>query len=147
MITSAEIEVTEQDINQSYNDKGYTPLERAVARGLKIDLHRIEVKHDKVYVWMYDDSDYMLYKYTDEESYVKVYDFLNEWELVVEGYTDEDGALRFEGDLISFKIEVDDDTRTHSNNWHGASLDFSGFADEPDSHKKDLKFRLTDDEY
>ena len=40
------------------------------------------------------------------------------------------------------------DTGTHSNNWHGASLDFSGFADELDSHnKKNLKFRLTDDEY
>jgi hypothetical protein len=95
---------------------------------------------------MYDDSDYMLYAY-DEESYVKVYDFLNEWELVTDGYTDEDGAVPFEGDLISFNIEVDNDTRTHSNNWHGASLDFSGFDEESGMHKKNLKFRLTDDEY
>ena len=53
---------------------------------------------------MYDDSDYMLYKY-DEESRIKVYDFINEWELVTDGYTDEDGAVQFEGDLISFNIE------------------------------------------
>ena len=60
----------------------------------------------------------------------------------------EDGIpTRFEGDLITFNIEVDDDTGTHSNHWSGASLDFSGFADEPDTHKKNLKFRLTDDEY
>jgi len=94
---------------------------------------------------MYDDSDYMLYSY-DEESYVKVYDFLNEWQLVLQDV--EDGIpARFDGDLISFNIEVDNDTRTHSNHWHGASLDFSGFADEFDSDKKNLKFRLTDDEY
>jgi hypothetical protein len=88
----------------------------------------------------------MLYTY-DEESHVKVYDFLNEWQLVVEGMTDEDGAFPFEGDLISFNIEEENDTRTHSNNWHGASLDFSGFTDQSNLHKKNLKFRLTDDDY
>ena len=55
--------------------------------------------------------------------------------------------LGLKGDLISFNIEVDNDTRTHTNHWHGASVDFSGFTDEPDTHKKNLKFRLTDDEY
>ena len=80
-------------------------------------------------------------------SYVKVYDFLNEWELVVDGYTDKDGAVPFEGDLISFNIEVDNDTGTHSNHWHGASIDSSWNADESGMHKKNLKFRLTDDEY
>ena len=144
MIDKATIEVTEKHINSAYNSN-YNPLEIAVAESLNIDVDRVEVKHDKVYVWMYDDSDYMLYTY-DEESYVKVYDFLNEWQLVLQGV--EDGIpTKFEGDLISFNIEVDNDTRTHSNHWHGASLDFSGFTDEFDSHKKNLKFRLTDDEY
>jgi len=148
MINNATVEVTEKDIQQSYNDQqGYTPLQRAVARVLKVDLHRVEVNHKEVLVWMYDDSDYMLYKYSDEDSYVKVYDFINEWELVVEGSTSEDGAFKFEGDLITFNIEVENDTRTHTNHWSGASLDFSGIADESDSHKKNLKFRLTDDEY
>ena len=138
------IEITDKHINSAYNSN-YSPLEIATSEALKIDVDRVEVKHDKVYVWMYDDSDYMLYTY-DEESYVKVYDFLNEWQLVLQGV--EDGIpTKFEGDLISFNIEVDNDTRTHSNHWHGASLDFSGFADEFDSDKKNLKFRLTDDEY
>ena len=142
------VEVTDKDIQNSYNDQqGYTPLQRAVSRALNVDLHRVEVNAKEVLVWMYDDSDYMLYKYADEESYAKVYDFINEWELVVEGSTSEDGAFKFEGDLISFDIEVDNDTRTHTNHWSGASLDFSGFANESDSHKKNLKFRLTDDEY
>tara|TARA_B110000503_G_C7027546_1_gene362544 strand:- start:415 stop:846 length:432 start_codon:yes stop_codon:yes gene_type:complete len=140
------IEVTKNDIQESYNDSRYNPLERAVSRELRMDLERTEVRHDHVYVWLYDDSDYMLYTY-DEESYVKVYDFLNEWQLVVEGMTDEDGAFPFEGDLISFNIEEENDTRTHSNNWHGASLDFSGFTYESDLHKKNIKFRLTDDDY
>jgi hypothetical protein len=140
------IEVTKNDIEESYKDSRYNPLERAASRELKMDLERTEVRRDHVYVWLYDDSDYMLYKY-DEESYVKVYDFLNEWQLVVEGMTDEDGAFPFEGDLISFNIEEEDDTRTHSNNWHGASLDFSGITDDSNSHKKNLKFRLTDDDY
>ena len=151
MLDEATIEVTDRHINEAYNSLNHVnratvnPLEIAAAEVLKIDLDRVEVKHDRLFVWMYDDSDYILYKY-DEESYVKVYDFLNEWQLVLQGV--EDGIpTKFEGDLISFNIEVDDDTGTHSNHWHGASLDFSGFADELDSHKKNLKFRLTDDEY
>ena len=151
MLDKATIEITDKHINHGYNSINNTdrasisPLEIAVAEALKIDPERVEVKHDKTYIWMYDDSDYMLYSY-DEESYVKVYDFLNEWQLVLQGV--EDGIpTKFEGDLITFNIEVDDDTRTHSNNWHGASLDFSGFTDEPTTHKKNLKFRLTDDEY
>ena len=151
MLNKATIEVTDKHLNQAYNSVNnvnyatVSPLEIAVAEALKIDLERVEVKHDKTYVWMYDDSDYILYTY-DEDSYVKVYDFLNEWQLVLQGV--EDGIpTKFEGDLITFNIEVDDDTGTHSNHWSGASLDFSGFADEPDTHKKNLKFRLTDDEY
>ena len=146
MIDKATIEVTQQDINQAYNSD-YSPLQIATSRILEVDKDRIEVKPRELLVWMYDDSDYVLYKYCDEDSYVKVYDFINEWEIVVDGYTNDDGAVRFEGDLISFNIEVDNDTRTHTNHWHGASVDFSGFTDEPDSHKKNLKFRLTDDEY
>ena len=145
MIDKTTIEVTNKHVNSAYNSN-YNPLEIAVAEVLKIDIDRVEVKRDKLFVWMYDDSDYVLYKY-DEESYVKVYDFINEWEIVTDSYTDEDGAVPFEGDLISFNIEVDNDTGTHSNHWHGASLDFSGLADEFDEHKKNLKFRLTDDEY
>ena len=145
MIDKAIVEVTKSDIDSAYNSD-FSPLQIAASRVLNIDIERIEVKPDKLYVWMYDDSDYVLYKY-DEESYVKVYDFLNEWELVVDGYTDENGAFPFEGDLISFNIEVDNDTRTHSNHWHGASVDSSGDADESDLHKKNIKFRLTDDEY
>jgi len=145
MIDKVTIEVTDKHVNSAYNSN-YNPLEIATAETLRVDIDRVEVKHNKLFVWMYDDSDYMLYTY-DEESYVKVYDFLNEWELVTDGYTDKDGAVPFEGDLISFNIEVDNDTRTHSNNWHGASLNFSGLDDESGMHKKNLKFRLTDDEY
>ena len=146
MIDKATIEVTASDVNNACNSD-FSPLQIAASRVLKIEKERIEVKHGELLVWMYDDSDYVLYKYSDDESYAKVYDFINEWDLVVAGYTDEDGAFKFEGDLISFNIEVDNDTRTHTNHWSGASLDFSGFSDEPDTHKKNLKFRLTDDEY
>ena len=151
MLDKATIEVTDKHINQAYNSvnnvnhANASPLEIATAEVLNIDVERVEVKHDKVFIWMYDDSDYMLYKY-DEQSYVKVYDFLNEWQLVLQGM--EDGIpTKFEGDLITFNIEVDNDTRTHSNHWHGASLDFSGITDESNAHKKNLKFRLTDDDY
>tara|TARA_B100001564_G_scaffold224832_1_gene189539 strand:+ start:1502 stop:1951 length:450 start_codon:yes stop_codon:yes gene_type:complete len=149
MINEATVEVTEKDINESYNylnrNSTINPLQIAASRFLKVDKERIEVKHNELLVWMYDDSDYVLYKY-DDESYVKVYDFLNEWQLVSQSV--EDGVpAKFEGDLISFNIEVDNDTRTHTNHWSGASVDFSGLTDESCSHKKDLKFRLTDDEY
>ena len=145
MLDKATIEINDKHINSAYNSN-FNPLQISMAETLNVDVERVEVKRDKAYVWMYDDSDYVLYKY-DEESYVKVYDFLNEWELVTDGYTDKDGAVSFEGDLISFNIEVDNDTRTHSNHWHGASVDSSWDANESGSHKKNLKFRLTDDEY
>ena len=149
MIDKATVEVTEKDINEGYNylnqNSTINPLQIAASKVLKVDKERIEVKHNELLVWMYDDSDYVLYKY-DDDSYVKVYDFLNEWQLVSQDV--EDGVpTKFEGDLISFNIEVDNDTRTHTNHWSGASVDFSGFTDESCSHKKDLKFRLTDDEY
>ena len=76
MLDEATIEVTDKHINQAYNSvnnvnhASVSPLEIAVAEKLKIDVERVEVKHDKTYIWMYDDSDYILYKY-DEESYVK----------------------------------------------------------------------------
>ena len=146
MIDKGIIEITETDINKAYNSD-FSPLQIAASRELKIDCERIEVNPKELLVWMYDDSDYILYKYPDEDSYIKIYDFINEWELVVDGYTDEDGAFKFEGDLISFNIEVDNDTGTHSNHWHGSSIDCSWTADESDLHKKNLKFRLTDDEY
>ena len=146
MIDKGIIEITETDINKAYNSD-FSPLQIAASRELKIDCERIEVNPKELLVWMYDDSDYILYKYPDEDSYIKIYDFINEWELVVDGYTSDDGAFKFEGDLISFRIEVDNDTRTHSNNWHGASVDSSWNSDKSDLHSKNLKFRLTDDEY
>ena len=151
MLDKATIEVTDKHINKAYNSvnsfnhASVSPLEIATAEVLKIDVERVEVKHNKVFVWMYDDSDYILYKY-DEESYTKVYDFINEWQLVLQGVEDSI-PTQFEGDLISFNIEVENDTRTHSNHWHGASVDSSWNSVEPDLHKKNLKFRLTDDEY
>ena len=59
------------------------------------------------------------------------------------------GAVRVtvKGNHQIVSIEVDNDTRTHSNHWHGASIDSSWNSVEPDLHKKNLKFRLTDDEY
>ena len=148
MINKITVEVIDKDINSAYNSD-FNPLQIATANALNIDKERIEVKHSKLLIWMYDDSDYVLYKY-DEESYVKVYDFLNEWQVVLQKA--EDGVpATFEGDLISFNIEVDNDTRTHSNNWHQASVNFNGtsedYAKPNDFHKKNLKFRLTDDEY
>ena len=149
MIDKATVEVTDKDINEGYNylnrNSTINPLQIAASKVLKVDKERIEVKHNELLVWMYDDSDYVLYKY-DDDSYVKVYDFLNEWQLVSQDV--EDGVpTKFEGDLISFNIEVDNDTRTHTNHWHGASIDSSWTSDESCSHKKNLKFRLTDDEY
>ena len=136
MIDKATIEVTEADINQAYNSN-YSPLQIAASRVMKVDKDRIEVQAKELLVWMYDDSDYILYKYSDEDSYVKVYDFINEWELSSRWiHRMRMERFRFEGDLISFNIEVDNDTRTHTNHWSGASLDFSGFDDESATHKK-----------
>lgn len=146
ILNEVTVEVTEKDVNNAYNTE-FSPLQIAVARTLKVDKERIEVNQKETLVWMYDDSDYVLYKYNDEESDVAVYDFINEWELVTDGYTSEDGAVKFEGDLITFKMEIDNDTRTHTNNWHGASVDSSWNSDKSDMHSKNLKFRLTDDEY
>ena len=146
ILNEATVEITKTDINKAYNTN-FTPIQIALSEVLKIDKERIEVNQKEILIWMYDDSDYVLYKYADEESYVAVYDFINEWELVTQGDTDPDGAFPFEGDLITFNIEVDNDTRTHSNNWHGASVDSSWNSDKSDLHSKNLKFRLTDDEY
>ena len=57
MLNKATIEVTDKHINEAYNSINstnrakFSPLEIAVAEALNIDAERVEVKHDKVYVY------------------------------------------------------------------------------------------------
>lgn len=136
------VEITENDIKNALNTLRYSPIELATARSLNVELERLEVKLDEVIVWMYDDSDYASYKYADEESYIDVYDFIQEWELFIEDETIEDFSVK----PFTFDLEEKNDPRTESRHWAATSIDYSEFADRPSSDKKNLKFRLTDDD-
>ena len=143
MIDTVTVEVTENDIIVAVNNMKESPLDIAVARHLKIDMQRIEVKLDDVLVWMYDDSDYVQYKYTDEESYIDVYDFLQEWELFMEDESMEEFTMK----PFNFGLEKKHDPRTESRHWATTSFDYSEFSDVETHDKKKLRKRLTDDEY
>lgn len=136
------IEVNGFDINKALSTLRNSPLELAVSRTLKIDLERIEVKHNKVIVWMYDDADHLDYHYADEESVAMVEDFISEWE----AFLSNDDEEEFLVEPFSIRLELEHDPRTESRHWTATSIDYSGFTDRPSSDKKNLKFRLTDDD-
>lgn len=136
------VEVTEKDILDCIHSLRYSPLEVATARALNVDVDRVEVKNNKVVVWMYDDSDYIAYNYSDEESYLDVDDFINEWAAFIE----DESIEEFLSSPFSFTLEENHDPRTESRHWAASSLDYEQFADRPSSDKKNSRFRLTDDD-
>ena len=142
MINTITVDVTENDIEQAIKTLRNSPLEIAAARALKVDLRRLEVKLDEVIVWMYDDSYYVAYNYQDEDSYVDVYDFINEWEL----FTEDKNMQEFAAKPITFTLEKKHDPRTDSRYWAATSLDPSEFNDRPSSDKKNSRNRLTKDD-
>jgi hypothetical protein len=138
-----QVDVTELDIDNCIANLRHSPLEVAAARALKVDVDRVEVKHDKVWVWMYDDSDYLEYEYSDEESYLDVYDFINEWEVFME----DESMEEFLASPFSFNLEEHHDPRTDSRHWAASSFDYSEFEDDPtDGFRKKSRKHLTEDD-
>jgi len=136
------VEVTELIIDDCIKTLRNSPLEVAAAQALNVDIDRVEVKLNEVVVWMHDDSDYIIYKYADEESYLDAYDFINEWEVFMQ----DESIEEFLASPFSFNLEDNHDPRTESRHWAASSLDYEQFADRPSSDKKNSRFRLTDDD-
>lgn len=136
------VEVTEKDILDCIHSLRYSPLEVATARALNVDVDRVEVKNNKIIVWMYDDSDYIAYNYSDEESSLDVDDFANEWAAFIE----DESIEEFLSSPFSFTLEENHDPRTDSRHWAATSFDYSEFADVDDDFKKKSRNRLTDDD-
>lgn len=137
------VEVTEHDIESGIANLRYSPLEIAASRYLNVEIERLEIKYDGVFVWLYDDSDYIEYKYLDEESQLDVHDFINEWEAFVQ----DESIEEFLASPFSFNLEDRHDPRTESRHWAATSFDYSEFADDPDDgFRKKSRNRLTDDD-
>ena len=139
------VEVTENDIETCITNLRHSPLELAAGRALNVEPERVEVKISKVLIWMYDDSDYLEYEYSDEESYLDVYDFINEWEVFMQ----DESIEEFLASPISFNLEEHHDPRTDSRHWAATSFDYSEFADDPDDgfRKKSNKHLTEDDDW
>lgn len=137
------VEVTEHDIESGIANLRYSPLEIATSRSLNVEIERLEIKYDGVFVWLYDDSDYIQYKYLDEESQFDVHDFINEWEAFIQ----DESIEEFLASPFSFNLEDKHDPRTESRHWAATSFDYSEFTDDPDDgFRKKSRNRLTDDD-
>lgn len=137
------VEVTEKDIESGIANLRYSPLEIATSRVLNIEIERLEIKYDGVLVWLYDDSDYIEYKYLDEESKFDIDDFISEWEAFIQ----DESIEEFLASPFSFNLEDKHDPRTESRHWAATSFDYSEFADDPDDgFRKKSRNRLTDDD-
>lgn len=137
------VDMVEYDITNALKTLKNTPVDFAISRALKIDIERIEVKYDKVVIWMYDDSDYISYKFSDEDTQDDVDDFIAEWE----AFLDDETIEEFSPEPFSFNLEENHDPRTDSRHWTATSFDYEQFADDPvDGFKNKSRNRLTDDD-
>jgi IS30 family transposase len=92
------INVTQGDIVRAIRNTKYSPLQIAASRAIGRDIDTIDVNRDKIYCWIYDDSDYISYNY-DTKDISTISDFIDCWEDYKE-YNDE-----FKESPFNFTVE------------------------------------------
>lgn len=74
-----QIEITERDVIKAIRNPIHSPIELAASRSLKQELYGIEVRPNAIYIWPYDDSDYIVYRYCKEDIDT-ITNFIDSWE-------------------------------------------------------------------
>ena len=137
------IEVTENDIVRSIKNIELSPIRLSLCRSLRCEDDRLDIHKDEIKVWLYDESDYMSYKFKSTDDQELFNDFLDQWLIYS---TDESIETFDEYPFIFYLVEDKDDSRTNSHYRIAADFAYHEFADRPSADKKNLKFRLTDDD-
>lgn len=131
------VDITENDIVKSIKTNKSSPYEIALCRVLKCEQDRLDIKQKNIKLWFYDDSDYALFLFCNENDEYNFNLFKDRWESFARNETNE-----FLEEPLSFNIYTNNDQKK----WAATSVKFNQFLDRPSSDKKNLKFRLTDDD-
>lgn len=139
---SVKVEITENDIVRCIKNVELSPVRLALCRVLKCEDERLDIHKDEIKVWLYDDSDYISYKFKYINDQTIFNDFIDEWLR----YINDESIETFEEYPFTFILEEYNDSRTDSHYRIASDFAHYEFADRPSSDKKNLKFRLTDDD-
>jgi hypothetical protein len=136
------VEVTEQEIVRSIKNTDLSPIRLALCKKLKCEDDRLDIHKDEIKVWLYDDSDYISYKFVSIEDQNKFNDFLQAWIRFVNDTSIE----TFDEYAFDFYLNTDNDLSNNSYYKIASDFEYYEFNDRPSSDKKNIKFRLTDDD-
>lgn len=136
------VDVTEYDIVRSLKNLELSPVRLALCKVLRCEDDRLDIHKDEIKVWLYDDSDYISYKFKSIDDQTIFNDFIDEWLR----YVNDESIETFDEYPFTFYLEEYNDSRTDSHYRIAADFAHYEFADRPSSDKKNLKFRLTDDD-
>lgn len=136
------IEITENDIVRCIKNTELSPIRISLCRQLKCEDDRLDIHKDEIKVWLYDDSDYISYKFKFIDDQAVFNDFMDEWLR----YVNDESIETFDGDPFTFYLEEYNYSRTDSHYRIASDFSHYEFTDRPSSDKKNLKFRLTDDD-
>ena len=87
-----DIEVTDKDIDQAMVEVRHNPIQLACARAMNKSPEEIDIKHNGVFVSVYDYADYIKYTF-DENCRGHAGSFLALWAEWVDEYEDDDDAI------------------------------------------------------
>lgn len=136
------VEVKEHDIVRSIKNIEFSPVRLALCRVLNCEDDRLDIHKDEIKVWLYDDSDHFSYTFISSQEKETFNTFLDAWLR----YANDDSIEIFEEYPFTFYLEKNNDSRTNSYYRIASDYAYHEFADRPSSDKKNLKFRLTDDD-
>ena len=136
------VEVSENDIVRAIKNIELSPIRLALCRSLRCEDARLDIHKDEIKIWLYDDSDYVSYRFKSLHDQEVFNNFLDAW---IRCISDESIEIFDEYPFI-FNLEESNDSRTSSHYRIASDFAYHEFSDRPSSDKKNPKFRLTDDD-
>jgi hypothetical protein len=136
------VEVSENDIVRAIKNIELSPVRLALCQRLNCEDERLDIHKDEIKVWLYDDSDYRSFKFKSLQDQETFNNFLDAWLR----YVGDESIEAFDEYPFTFYLEENNDSRTNSHYRIASDFAYHEFADRPSSDKKNLKFRLTDDD-
>lgn len=136
------VEISESDIIRAIKNMELSPVRLALCNKLRCEDERLDIHKDEIKVWLYDDSDYISYKFNSLEDQYAFNYFLDEWIR----YSTDKSIETFDENPLTFYLEECNDSRTDSHYRIASDFAHYEFTDRPSSDRKNPKFRLTDDD-
>jgi hypothetical protein len=120
-VDAVRVDVTEYDIVRSLKNLELSPVRLALCKVLRCEDDRLDIHKDEIKVWLYDDSDYISYKFKSIDDQTIFNDFIDEWLR----YVNDESIETFDEYPFTFYLEEYNDSRTDSH--YRIAADFSHY--------------------